>query len=107
MNLIRPLLAVLASLTQRDLARQLLFLKEENRILPSRLSTRIRVTPSEKLRLIKLGLDLGVKLRNLISIVSYSTFRRWIREAEVAHVAREQPPQPTGRPRTAERTRSS
>jgi putative transposase len=37
----------------------------------------------------------------LISLVSYSTFRRWIREAEAAHVARQPPPQPTGRPRTA------
>ena len=101
MNILHPLLVFLASLTQQELARQVVFLREENRILRSRLPGRVVATPTEKSRLIKLGRDLGVKLRDLISIVSYSTFRRWIREAETAHVAREHPPQPTGRPRTA------
>ena len=101
MNLLHPLLVFLASLTQQELARQVVFLQAENRILRSRLPGRVIATPSEKSRLIKLGRDLGVKLRELISIVSYSTFRRWIREAEAAHVTREPPPQPTGRPRTA------
>lgn len=101
MNLLHPLLVFLASLTQQELARQVVFLKEENRILRSRLPSRVIATHTEKSRLIKLGRDLGVKLRDLISIVSYSTFRRWINEAEATHIAREQPPQPTGRPRTA------
>ncbi len=69
--------------------------------LPLNQDSRVIATPTEKSRLIKLGRDLGVKLRELISIVSYATFRRWIREAEAAHVTREPPPQPTGRPRTA------
>ena len=101
MNLLHPLLAFLASLTQQQLAKQIIFLQEENRILRSRLPSRVIATPTEKSRLIKLGRDLGIKLRDLISIVSYSTFRRWIREAESTHVARDQPPLPTGRPRTA------
>jgi putative transposase len=37
----------------------------------------VYVTPSEKRRLIKYGLPLGGGIRNLLSIVSYSTFRRW------------------------------
>lgn len=105
MNLFHPLFVFLASLTQQDLARQVIFLREENRILRSRLPSRIRVTSAEKSRLIKLGRDLGVKLRNLISIVSYSTFRRWIREAESRHVDRKQSATTTtprvGRPPTA------
>ena len=101
MNLLHPLLVFLASLTQQELARQVVFLREENHILRSRLPGRVVATTVEKSRLIQLGRDLGVKLRELISIVSYSTFRRWIRDAEAAHVAREQPLQSTGRPRTA------
>ena len=100
MNLLHPLLVFLASMTQQELVRQVMFLKEENRILRSRLPSRVIATPTEKSRLIKLGRDLGVKLRELISIVSYSTFRRWIRDAEATHIDREQPPQATGRPRT-------
>ena len=100
MNLLHPLLVFLASLTQQELSRQVVFLREENRILRSRLPGRVVATTVEKSRLIKLGRDLGVKLRELISIVSYSTFRRWIREAEATHIARQPPPQPTGRPRT-------
>ena len=92
MNLLHPLLVFLASLTQQELARQVVFLREENRILRSRLPGRVVATPTEKSRLIKFGRDLGVKLRELISIVSYSTFRRWIREAEAAHVARDESP---------------
>ena len=100
MNLLHPLLVFLASLTHQELARQVVFLREENRILRSRLPGRVVATPAEKSRLIKLGRDLGVKLRDLISIVSYSTFRRWVRDAETAHVASQPPSQPTGRPRT-------
>ena len=90
MNLLHPLLVFLASLTQQELARQVVFLREENRILRSRLPSRVIATPAEKSRLIKLGRELGVKLRELISIVSYSTFRRWIREAETSHMNRQQ-----------------
>ena len=83
----------------------MVFLREENRILRSRLPSRVRATPAEKSRLIKLGRELGVKLRELISIVSYSTFRRWVREAEGAHMTQEDACQPDthpiGRPRTA------
>ena len=101
MALLHPLLAFVASLTQQELARQVTFLREENRILRSRLPKRIIATPTERSRLVKLGRELGTKLRELITIVSYDTFRRWVRKAEKAHVAREQPPQLTGRPRTA------
>ena len=100
-SLLHPLLAMLASLTQQDVARQVVFLREENRILRSRLSNRIGVTPSERSLLLTLGRDLGTQLQGIISIVSYDTFRRWVREAETKHITHDQPPQRTGRPRTA------
>jgi len=101
MSILHPLLAFLASLTQPELARQVVFLREENRILRSRLPKRIIATPTERSRLAKLGRELGAKLKEIISIVSYDTFRRWVRAAESAHVTHNRPPQRTGRPRTA------
>ena len=100
-SLIHPLLVMLASLTQQDLARQVVFLREENRVLRSRLPKRMMVTPSERSRLLTLGRDLGTQLRGIISIVSYDTFRRWVREVETAHITHAPPPRRTGRPRTA------
>lgn len=51
--------------------------------------------------MLKFGRKLGVHLRDLISIVSYQTFVRWIREKAVAHTAKQNSRKP-GRPRTPE-----
>ena len=99
MSILHPLLTFLASLTQQELARQVAFLREENRILRSRLPQRVVATPAEKQRLVRLGRALGVKLKQLISIVTYDTFRRWVRQSEQAHIDHQQT-QRTGRPRT-------
>lgn len=42
-----------------------------------------------------------MQLRGFMSIVRYDTLRRWLREIETGHNSRDQPPQRTGRPRTA------
>jgi putative transposase len=91
---LHPIFALLASVT-----RQVAYLKEENRILRARLPERLIATPEERRRLLKVGRKLGVQLRNLISIVSYQTFVRWIREKEDAHTAKQTKRKP-GRPRT-------
>lgn len=54
------------------------FLKEENRILRSKLPQRITVTPQERGRLVRLSQKLGAKVRDLISIVSPRTVLRWV-----------------------------
>lgn len=72
-----PLIAVLASLTRIELARQVQYLKAENEILRSRLPKRISLTAKERSRLLKLGRAVGSAIRHLISIVSYRTFLRW------------------------------
>jgi putative transposase len=95
-RLLRPLLALLASATRQELARQVAYLKEENRILRARLSERIVTTPAERRWLLRdgcrLGHQLGHQQRELISIVSYRIFRRWIREAESAHATKTSAP---------------
>jgi putative transposase len=101
-RILHPLLALLASVTRQELARQVAYLKEENRILRARLPERLVATEQEKRRLIRCGRKLGVQLKELISIVSYQSFRRWVREAEEAHTAKKAatPKRKPGRPRT-------
>ena len=80
-RILHPLFALLASATRQDLARQVAYLKEENRILRSRLPAPISVTAKERQRLIRVGRKLGAQLKELISIVTYGSFLRWIRNA--------------------------
>ncbi|WP_149495356.1 integrase core domain-containing protein [Roseiconus lacunae] len=80
--IIHPLLALLASLTRQELAQQVTYLKAENAILRSKLPDRITLSNQERRRLIRHGRKLGPRIKELISIVSYSTFRRWIRTME-------------------------
>jgi len=80
--IVHPLLTLLASLTRQELARQVTYLKAENRILRSKLPVRISLSNQERQTLVKHGKRLGAKLKELVSIVSYGTFRRWIRELE-------------------------
>ena len=59
MSLFRPLLLVIAGSTQRELARQIRYLKAENEILRKKLPARITITPKERQRLVKFGSKLG------------------------------------------------
>ena len=78
-----PLFAMLTCSTRQELARQVAYLKEENRILRARLPKRLKTTPAERRRLVRVGRKLGLRLKELVSICSYATFRAWVREQEV------------------------
>ena len=104
-RLFHPLFALLASATRQELARQVAYLKEENRLLRARLPERIVTTPQERKRLLRVGRRLGVQLKELISIVSYQSFLRWIREAENNHKSKPASNRKPGRPRTPEEVR--
>lgn len=101
MSLFRSLLLVIAGSTQRELARQVRYLKVENEILRSKLPARITVTPKERQRLVKFGAKLGKALYELVTIVKPGTFLRWIREEKRAGKKPTKPAQ-RGRRRTAE-----
>ncbi|RPI61145.1 MAG: integrase [Planctomycetaceae bacterium] len=92
-----PLIAMLSSLTRNDLARQVRYLKEENRILRSKLPRVIPVTASERRRLIKFGTAVGVAIKHLIGIVSYRTFCRWVSQKKSHRKTGKR-----GRPRTTD-----
>lgn len=104
MSLFRSLLLVIADSTQRELGRQIRYLKVENEILRSKLPARITVTSKERQRLVKFGARLGKALHQLVTIVTPSTFLRWIREDKRAGRKRAKPAK-RGRPRTAEEIR--
>jgi putative transposase len=77
-RILEPLLILIAKATDRELASMLEYLKVENRILRSKLPKRVLVTPREKQRLLKFGKKLGKALKDLMSIVCYRTFCRWL-----------------------------
>lgn len=106
-RVLHPLLALLASVTRQELARQVAYLKEENRILRARLPEQIRTTEKERKRLLRAGRKLGTHLRELITIVTYDTFRPWVRETEQRRSDAQQsaPTGKPGRPRTPEEVR--
>lgn len=87
--ILHPIFALLASVTRQDQARQVAYLKEEHRILRTRLPERLVATAQERRRLLKFDQKLVVQLRDLISIVSYQTFVHWIRDKEKSHTEKE------------------
>ncbi len=79
-RIFHPLLALIASATDRELARYIEYLKHENKILRARLPKQIHTTTRERETLIKFGRPLGQAIHELITIVSPATFLRWVRE---------------------------
>jgi putative transposase len=97
-RIFQPLLAVLAVATDRQLARHVQFLKEDNQILRSRAPKRLILTPQERRRLMKLGQPLGLEVRDLITSVTYPTYLRWVREAKTS-IKKKRNAKPVGRPK--------
>ncbi|QDT55914.1 Integrase core domain protein [Caulifigura coniformis] len=99
-RIFHPLLAMLACCTRQELARQVAYLREENRILRGRLPPRMPTSIADRRRLVRAGRRIGPQLRNLISICTYETFVRWIREFEGPGSIPKVTRRPSGRPRT-------
>jgi len=79
-KIFHPLLALIASGTDRELAKYVQFLKEENKILRARIPGEIHTKPEERQRLLEFGKTLGRAIEELITIVSAATFYRWCRD---------------------------
>ncbi len=99
-NIYTSLILLIAHSTEKELARQVSYLKAENQILRSRLPDRISLTQREKSRLVRFARNLGSALNELATIVHPTTIRRWIREAAAKKSTRRNGK--VGRPRTAE-----
>src|SRR3984957_10826069 len=79
-NIYRSLFLVLVGATQKELARQIRYLKVENEVLRSKLPYRVPITNQERNRLVRFGAQLGQAINHLVSIVHPDTLRGWIRE---------------------------
>ncbi len=93
-RLFHPLLLLLANSTEHRLARHVQYLSEELAILRARIPGEIHTTKEERARLLKFGKLLGRDIDRLITIVTPSTFHRWVREEKRGY----KPAKP-GRPR--------
>lgn len=87
-KIFHPLLALIASATESELAKYVEYLKEENRILRARLPKQVHTRPAERERLLKFGKALGRAIEELITIVSPATFYRWIRQEQEGTTAK-------------------
>lgn len=103
-SIFRSLLLVIAGASQKELARQVRYLKVENEILRSKLPARITILPTERQRLLRFGAKLGKAINQLVTIVNPGTFLRWIREEKRA-ARKGLPLAKRGRRRTAEQIR--
>src|SRR6478736_1923932 len=101
-NIYNALLLLIAGATSKQLARQVAYLRVENKILRSKLSARVTVTAQERNRLVRFGAKLGKARDQLVSIVHPDTLRRWIRESRQQ---RKLKPVKVGRRPTAESIR--
>jgi putative transposase len=108
-NIVHPLLTLLASLTRQELAQQVRYLKAENEILRSKLPSRITLDNRERRTLVKHGKKLGGKIKEVMSIVSYSTFRKWVRsmEEETPAPVKRSAKKGAGRPKLEENVRDT
>ncbi len=75
-----PLLALIASAGNSELAKYVEYLKQENKILRARISGQIHTTHTERERLLKYGKVIGKAIEELIGIVKPATFYRWVRD---------------------------
>jgi putative transposase len=100
-SIFQSLLLVIAGSTQKELARHIKYLKVENEIPRSKLPERITITSKERQRLLKFGARLGKAIHQIVTIVTASTFLRWIREDGKGRAG----PAKRGRPRTSENIR--
>ena len=81
-KIFHPLLALIASATDKELAKYVEYLKHENRLLRARLPKQVHTTYEERQTLLKYGKALGRAIEELITIVSPGTFYRWVHESK-------------------------
>ena len=83
-QIFHPLLALIASATNNELAKYVEYLKQENKVLRARFPGQVHTRPAERERLLKYGKAIGRAIEELITIVSPSTFYRWVRDEKLS-----------------------
>lgn len=103
-NLYHPLLVLIATATENELAKIIQYLKEENRIPREKAPERISLIDLERQRLVRFGLTLGAAIREVVTIVHHRTFQRWVAKTNGSASPRNTSNK-VGRPRTQQELR--
>ncbi|MGA9452240.1 MAG: hypothetical protein WBW41_12950 [Verrucomicrobiia bacterium] len=74
-----PLITQIQKLFSHDLAQENDFLRQENKILQSKLGKRVPLTETDRRTLVRYGLLIKGRLREVISIVCPETLLAWNR----------------------------
>ncbi|MDA0837679.1 MAG: hypothetical protein O3B01_30015 [Planctomycetota bacterium] len=74
-----PLLVRVGRLFEKELAQENDYLRAENKILRSKLGTRIPLTENDRRILVRFGMQIRERLRDVISIVKPETLLAWNR----------------------------
>src|SRR5271165_6209458 len=97
-----PLIAKVQQLFSHDLALENDFLRQENKILRSKLPTRVPLTEADRRVLVEFGLPIKARLAEVISIAKPETLLAWNRRQKQKKWNHSWPT--PGRPRKSEDT---
>jgi hypothetical protein len=94
-------LALVSGHVEEELLKRNEYLAAENEILRSKIKGRLRLDNTERIRLAKLGHELGRKaLEGVAAIVKPETILAWFRRPVAKKFDSSRSPRRTGRPRT-------
>jgi putative transposase len=97
-----PLIAKVHELFSSDLALENDFLRQENKILRSKLGPRVPLSEADRLILVRYGLPLQRRLAEVVSIVKPETLLAWNRRQKQKKWTCNKPPTTHRRPRKSE-----
>jgi len=93
-----PLITTIQKLFSEDLAKENDFLRQENKILRSKLGKRVPLTDADRRLLVRYGLPIKQRLAEVISIVSPETLLAWHRRMKQQKWTFDNSPKRPGRP---------
>jgi putative transposase len=96
---VHPLLARFRSLFQHNLAWENDYLRQENKILRSKFGTRVPLTDADRRILVRFGLKIRDRLREVASRATPETFLAWNRRLKEGKWRFDNTPKRLGRPR--------
>ena len=99
-----PLITKIQKLFSHDLAKENDFLRQENKILRSQLDKRVPLTETDRRTLVRYGMPIKDRLREVISIVCPDTLLAWNRRMKRRKWTFDHTPQRPGRPPKAKAT---
>jgi len=100
----QPLIAKIQQIFSRDLAAENDYFRQENKILRSKFGKRVRLTEMERRILVKYGMRIKDRLRDVMSIVKPETLLAWNRRMKQQKWTYDNTPKKPGRPRKGQAT---